>query len=206
MLTGSLVAQSARLPATDSSEPEKPVQLSPFTVSTDQDRGYTAASTLAGSRLNTNLKDTPAVIGVITAELINDLGGTDLKDLASFGAGVYFEGRDNVNDTLAFAPVVRIRGISSSTSGIARNYFLTSVPIDAAVIERIEIPRGPNAVLYGDGPLGGIINSNSKRAKLQRTFVEARTQFDNYGSARLALDANGARGRVRFRFYQPPSP
>ena len=41
---------------------EKPVELSPFTVTSDDDQGYRAQNTLAGSRLNSALKDTPGVL------------------------------------------------------------------------------------------------------------------------------------------------
>jgi hypothetical protein len=41
---------------------EKPIELSPFTVTSDDDQGYRAQNTLAGSRLNSVLKDTPGVL------------------------------------------------------------------------------------------------------------------------------------------------
>ena len=41
------------------------VQLSPFEVRADDDAGYQAANTTAGSRLNSKLKDTPAIRGMI---------------------------------------------------------------------------------------------------------------------------------------------
>jgi hypothetical protein len=41
---------------------EKPVELSPFTVTSGDDQGYRAQNTLAGSRLNSALKDTPGVL------------------------------------------------------------------------------------------------------------------------------------------------
>jgi hypothetical protein len=46
------------------------IELSPFTVNTDRDVGYQAENTLAGSRLNTNLRDTPASVSVFTKEFL----------------------------------------------------------------------------------------------------------------------------------------
>ena len=50
------------------------VELSPFTVNSAADKGYRAENTLAGSRLNTSLRDTPASISVFTREFLDDIG------------------------------------------------------------------------------------------------------------------------------------
>ena len=46
---------------------EKPIELSPFTVTSGDDQGYRAQNTLAGSRLNSALKDTPGVLDELFA-------------------------------------------------------------------------------------------------------------------------------------------
>src|SRR5688500_3068150 len=46
------------------------VELSPFTVNSDRDRGFVAASALAGGRLSTDLRDTPAAYSVLTRDFI----------------------------------------------------------------------------------------------------------------------------------------
>src|SRR5207237_4537881 len=51
-------------PASSSNPEPEAVILTPFEVRADQDRGYLAQSTASGSRLNGNLKDTPAPISV----------------------------------------------------------------------------------------------------------------------------------------------
>ena len=56
--TSSPTSAAAATPATE----EEPIELSPFTVTSDDDQGYRAQNTLAGSRLNSALKDTPGVL------------------------------------------------------------------------------------------------------------------------------------------------
>jgi len=51
---------------------EELVALSPFVVSAEDDRGYTATSTLAGTRVRTDLKDLAASISTVTAEFLRD--------------------------------------------------------------------------------------------------------------------------------------
>src|SRR5687768_3916399 len=63
------------VPAAPSTPPkETPVELSPFLVSEDSDSGWLATSTLAGSRMNTPLRDTGASIAVMTSEFLRDIG------------------------------------------------------------------------------------------------------------------------------------
>jgi outer membrane receptor for ferric coprogen and ferric-rhodotorulic acid len=58
---------------------DEKVVLSPFVVRGDKDSGYQAGNSLAGSRLNTELKDTAAAISVFTKEFLNDIGVTDVN-------------------------------------------------------------------------------------------------------------------------------
>ena len=55
------ISSAQNAPALSSSAPakEEAVLLSPFTVTTDRDVGFVAASSLAGGRLATDLADTP---------------------------------------------------------------------------------------------------------------------------------------------------
>ena len=63
---------------------EEIIELSPFTVSSTTDVGYTATSTLAGTRLRTDLKDLGSAISVITKEFLKDTGATDAGTLLSY--------------------------------------------------------------------------------------------------------------------------
>jgi len=61
---------------------EEIVVLSPFVVNSSKDVGYVATNTLAGSRLNTPLADTPASISGFTPEFLADIdAGNVLKAL-----------------------------------------------------------------------------------------------------------------------------
>src|SRR6186713_3223285 len=49
------------------------IELTPFVIREDQDTGYVATSSLAGSRLNTSLRDTAASLSVLTKEFMDDI-------------------------------------------------------------------------------------------------------------------------------------
>ncbi len=103
-------AQSAPAPsatasssATASVRETDTIVLSPFTVSGDQDNGYQAANTLAGSRLNTKLSETPASVSVFTDEFLKDLGATGLAQVLEFFGGQPFASSRSIRQT-AFSP------------------------------------------------------------------------------------------------------
>ena len=76
-----LLAASPYLQAQDD-DGDEVFTLSPFTIQASEESGYRATSTLAGTRLKTDLDDVGAAISVYTQELMEDLAATD----SEFGA------------------------------------------------------------------------------------------------------------------------
>jgi iron complex outermembrane recepter protein len=120
-----LLPLSYQLSAQDSEEDI--YDLSPFEVDVSQDIGYAAQNTLAGSRMNTALKDTPAPISVYTAEFISDIGADMLEEVLDYSVNMTPELSDvdgdfGANQLTAFDARYRVRGLDA---GQARNYFET---------------------------------------------------------------------------------
>ncbi len=166
--------------------------LSPFFVDASGDTGYVATHTLAGSRLNTRLADTPAAVSVFTRELIDDLAITDTFDAVEYALNTAndFEETTDVQtgNFLAGDDIrVRIRGLPNSIK--ARNFFRWNIRSDSYNTERIDFSRGPNSVLFGRSKAAGIINTSTKQAQF-RDFNEATLRFDDQEQTRLALDLN----------------
>ena len=65
--------------AQDDASSDEIYELSPFEVSADTD-GYAARNSLAGSRIDTALKDLPNSISVMTEEFMKDIGATSPQD------------------------------------------------------------------------------------------------------------------------------
>ena len=59
--------------------------LSPFEVNMDRDVGYIAANSLAGGRLNTDLRDTAVAISVFTKDFLDDIGVRTVNDALEYG-------------------------------------------------------------------------------------------------------------------------
>lgn len=95
--------------ATTATTDDDVVELSPFVVETSRDVGYLAQNTLAGSRLNTSLKDTGAAISVLTKEFLSDIGATNMKDVILFTNDAVPEYGDSAQNS------VRVEQIQSKT-------------------------------------------------------------------------------------------
>lgn len=193
-------AQTAANPELET-EDEPVVQLSPFEVESTQDTGYAATSSLAGSRLNTQLRDVPSAIQVVTEEFMRDTGSTNLQDLLVFTTGTevsgiggnYYGGNADDNgyrNRMLANPQsgTRVRGLN--TADLTRNFFLTSIPMDAYNTSRVDIQRGPNSILFGLGSPAGIINNTLKDPNLREMSGEVQLRYGSYDSYRTVLDAS----------------
>ncbi|MES2692078.1 MAG: TonB-dependent receptor plug domain-containing protein [Verrucomicrobiota bacterium] len=182
--------------------PEEPVKLSPFVVAESEDRGYAATSTLAGTRLRTDLRDVGAAISVVTAQLLADTASTNARDILIYTTNTEiggFEGNfsgvatgngfSNAESTLQSpSTATRVRGLAGAD--LTRDFFLTSIPLDSYNTERIDISRGANAILFGLGSPAGIINNQLKSADLRKPSYSFQQSYGRFESHREVLDVN----------------
>lgn len=181
--------------------PEVPVELTPFTVTADQDVGYQAANTLAGSRMSTSLKDTAASISIMTEEFLKDIGALSLDEAVNFGNNVELDytNANNDNGTNEFFTTYRIRGQAAT---IGRNYFRWKLPADTFNVERIEEDRGPNSILFGIASSGGMVSSQTKQAQTNRDVRRSQLVYGSYDLRRATVDLNQTtrNGKLGVRF------
>jgi hypothetical protein len=195
--TPGLYAQTAAAaPAAD----DEVIQLSPFEVTGAKDTGYQASQTLAGTRIRTDLKDVGSAISVITKDFMADVGATDTSTLLQYTTNAEVAGTrgtyaglgnattlDETGSQRAPGGAQRIRGLASAD--VTRDFFVTDIPWDGFNVDRIDIQRGPNSILFGLGSPAGIINASVHNAEFRNLgSVEART--GSYGTFRGSVDVN----------------
>lgn len=179
-------ATAAEPPANSSGE--SPVVLSPFTVNTDKDKGFVASSSLAGGRLAGDLKDTPVAYSVLTRDFIDALQLTDLNDMVKWAPNSY-DLPDN-NQTYDTGGSIRVASRGVSSNNPQRNFFPVFYNFDTYNLDRFDLARGPNAVLFGTSGVGGTANSVTKTARSDRQFTELRLSYGPTDSKRATLDYN----------------
>lgn len=178
---------TAALHAQPAGSDEEIIELSPFAVRTDQDSGYLATNATSGTRLNMEIQAVPLNLEVITSEFIQDTGSLDLRESLRYSAGIVLESQSDAFVEVDADPqgagandprgVTRRAGDSSTKlrgftgDQILREGFRRQYTVDSINIERVEILRGPSALLYGIGNFGGVIN-----------FVPKKPIFDDFHS------------------------
>ncbi len=180
---------------------EEIIELSPFEVSEDSDVGYLATSTLAGTRIRTDLRDVGSAISVVTEEFLKDTGATDNQSLLMYttgtevgGVGGNYAGAD-IGDTASERSTAftnpnsnnRVRGLAQADN--TRGYFRSNVPWDGYNVSRVDMQRGPNSMLFGLGSPAGVINVTLDGASFYDEG-EMEFRFGSYESTRFSLNVN----------------
>lgn len=202
ILTLGIAMEQSNLAGQQEIEKENIFDLSPFTIEADAVEGYRATSTLAGTRLKTELRDVASTISVYTKEFLEDTGATNLRELLVYTTGTEVAGvGGNISNTaeagsfaINFSPerfvpnsTTRVRGLASADN--TRNFFSTLIPLDSYNIDRVTINRGANNILFGLGSPAGIIDRSLARP-LSANATELEIRIDKYGSARGSFDVN----------------
>jgi hypothetical protein len=178
----SLVAQTTPASTESTATDDELLTLSPFTVTDDGNTGYRATSTLAGTRLKTDLRDVGSAITVITDQFLKDTGVKNTSELFLYTPSTEAGGLNG-----NFSGTTRVRGLGAADN--ARDFFLSDIPWDAYNVSRIDLQRGPNSILFGLGKPSGLVNASVKTAGYQNEG-EIEVRADNFGSYRGVLNLN----------------
>ncbi len=192
-------AQTASAPAKDET-----VVLSPFVVSSTLDTGYLGASTLAGTRLNTPVKDLGASIAIYTKDFLNDIGATNPSELLIYatsmeagGAGGNFSGSTldmtsiyTSNGGIQTNPqgASRSRGLAAPT--FTRGLFASSIAMDSYNTEAVTVNRGANGILFGTGSPAGVVDTSLIQADTRRDRNTVAVRYGSNDSFRASIDLN----------------
>ena len=164
------------------------VVLTPFTVSTDKDNGFAATSALAGGRLASDLRDTPAAYSVINRDFIDALNLTDLQSAQNWSTGATFQSDIGTFNFTTFTVRYNSRGVSAGQQ--QRNFFPVNGDNDSYALERYDFGRGANSILFGNGSLGGVSSSTTKRARTDKAFQDVKLSAGSWNMKRATLDVN----------------
>jgi len=143
---------------------------------------YKVTGSTTGTRTDTALIDVPQAVTVVSIKQINDQAAGNIGEAIRYVPGVFSAQGEGNRETLVF------RG--NATTG---DFFVDGVRDDVQTyrdlynIERLEIFRGPNAMIFGRGGIGGVVNRVTKVAGWQ-SVRELRLEAGGYDHKRISGD------------------
>lgn len=156
--------------------------------------GYLAHSGTAVTKTDTPLMETAQSISVVTEDQISDRQALSVSQAVAYAAGVRVEGSglDPRFDSISLRgyPVVYngdfLDGLRQPNTDWL-SYYATQ-PYN---LERIEVVKGPDSVLYGQLSPGGLVNRVSKRPR-QEARQEVQVQLGSHDHRQGQFDVGGA--------------
>lgn len=185
-----LLLTSAALPAaalaneSADGQPERDYLPSEIVVSGERG-GYGIDDGSTATKTPTPLIDVPQGISFITEDQLEDQSIRQLNEALRYIPGVSLETGEGHRDE------VFIRGQETTA-----DFYLDGLRDDAQYyrplynIERVEVLKGANALIFGRGAGGGAINRVSKSAQTGDTFAAANASVDTFGAFALLADVN----------------
>ncbi|AVT77513.1 ligand-gated channel [Rhodopseudomonas palustris] len=185
-------AVPARTPAREQATPA----ARPVTPSNTSDR-YVVRTSATATKTDTPVLETPQSISTITRRQMDDQNVQTVANALRYSAGVLSDA-----DTNSRFDSVFIRGFGAF--GTATNYvsFLdglklprgqafANTAIDPFLLDRVEVLKGPSAVLYGQTSPGGLVNQISRMPSAV-PYNEVRVEGGSYGRFQSGVTSQGA--------------
>jgi vitamin B12 transporter len=145
-----------------------------------------------------------ASVTVLDRQAIDDSGKADVLELLRLVPGVQVLQTGQRGGTASlfvrggnanFNKII-IDGVSANDIGSGGGFDLASLPVTG--IERVEVLRNPNSVLYGADALAGVVNITTRRGSSRLPELSYAVDGGNLGTLRQDLSLAGARGRADY--------
>ena len=174
-----LTVHAAEAPMAEDENAERPA-----IVVTGQLDSY-RADTASGLKTPTLLIDVPQTVTVLTREQLDDQGVTQLGDALRYVPGVVLGQGEGNRDQIV------LRGQNTTA-----DFYLDGLRDDTQYyrslynIDRVEVLKGANALLFGRGGGGGVINRVRKAPSLTGPALGANAAVGSFGDFALTADLN----------------
>ena len=148
--------------------------------------GYIAKQTTTATKTDTPLIDVPQSVSITTVEQASDQGSKSLAQALTYVPGVNVAQGEGQRDQIT------IRGQSTTA-----DFYVDGVRDDVEYyrdlynVEAIEVVKGPNAMIFGRGGSGGVVNRSTKQADGQ-TIREGTITYGMFDTKRATMDVGEA--------------
>ena len=181
ILVRTSVISLVMIPSLSSAQSSQPTSITEMIV---RDR-FLYSDQVNALRTPTPILDVPQSLSIISAEQMALQGFTAIGDIINYTPGVSTSQGEGHRDALV------IRGVRSTA-----DFYLDGARDDVQYyrplynLEQVEILRGPNALLFGRGGTGGILNRVTKKGVIGENFTHYQAGVDSFGESSVQLDSN----------------
>ena len=178
LLCGAAPGLAAASDAADAADPTTQTEI----VVTGQRSEYGVGSTSTATKTNTDVRNIPQALTVISEAQIEDQGIRSIAELLTFVPGATPGTGESNRDQIT------LRGNNTTA-----DFFIDGIRDDVQYfrdfynVDRVEVLKGPNAMIFGRGGGGGIVNRVQKRSTLSN-YREGLLSSDSFGGIRLTGD------------------
>ena len=150
----------------------------------EAEQGFKASRSSTATRSGAELKEVPQAVTVVTAKVIETQQAQSVQDLLQNVAGVV------TNESAQGVASYRVRGFASGgvSNGISNPYASST---NVAGIDRIEVLKGPSAILSGADSLGGVVNIVTKKPTAER-IRDVTVGYASHRDVSTAVDVGDA--------------
>ena len=138
-------------------------------------------------RSPTPILDVPQILSIVSSEQIAARGFNSVGDIIDYLPGVSTTQGEGHRDAVVF------RGVRSTA-----DFFIDGMRDDVQYyrplynLEQVEVLRGPNALLFGRGGTGGVLNRVTKKGQLGSSFSEVQASTNSLGEVAGQFDTNAS--------------
>ncbi|NNJ71601.1 MAG: TonB-dependent siderophore receptor [Enterobacterales bacterium] len=146
---------------------------------------YLSVSEANSVKTPTPIIDVPQSLSIMSAEELTARGIKSISQIIDYMPGVNSSQGEGHRDSVVF------RGVRSTA-----DFFIDGNRDDVQYyrslynIEQVEILRGPNALLFGRGGTGGVLNRVTKKATINEEFGSFQTSVNSFGGFGGEIDTN----------------
>nr|WP_294849642.1 TonB-dependent siderophore receptor [uncultured Sphingomonas sp.] len=182
MLATTVLSSPAQAQADGEGDSAVKLAMADPIIVTGQRDGYDTRNLSTATKTDTPLKDVPQAVTVVTAEQIADQGMKSITDVLRAVPGATVASGEGHRDQIL------LRGQNTTA-----DFYVDGIRDDVQYyrglynVERVEVLKGPNAMIFGRGGGGGIVNRVTKKAT-DTNFVRGATSIDSHGSWVAATD------------------
>ncbi|MFO1519494.1 MAG: TonB-dependent receptor [bacterium] len=140
-----------------------------------------------------NRKDIESQVGSTVPDVLQNLAGVDLVTVGTPGDDTDLRIRGSDRDEV----LVLLDGVPINNIREHRALFLGIIPLE--IVERIEIVRGPQSILYGSDAVGGVVNIITRKGT-KNIQVPISFEAGNLGTFRETIGISDSPGKAEYNF------